>query len=125
MATVFAATESSVLLDGTPIEGVQSVEYRMRQERHPVYQLNSTERVGVVAGASSVEGRIRVASRSSELESASAKPRFDLLVTFGKGPDAPQVAFNDCVLTEKTFELSVSGRGEAVYVFSAVRMSES
>jgi hypothetical protein len=125
MATVFAATESSVLLDGTPIEGVQSVEYRMRQERHPVYQLNSTERVGVVAGASSVEGRIRVASRSSELESAAMKARFDLLVTFGKGPDAPQVAFNDCVLTDKTFELSVSGRGEAVYAFSAVRMSES
>jgi len=66
MPTIFAASESTVLVDGEPVEGVQGIDYRTRHDRTNIYALGSTERVGVVSGAYEVQGRLRVASASSQ-----------------------------------------------------------
>lgn len=121
-ATIFAANESSVQVNGTPLEGVRSVEYHYQQVRSNVYALGSAERVGIVSGAQSVEGRIRVASTASALDQVPPDASFDVLMTLRHGDTSVEVAFDECFLTEKTFDMSVGGHGEAVYTFTAVRV---
>jgi hypothetical protein len=121
-ATIFAANESSVQVNGTPLEGVRSIDYRARQARTNVYALGSAERVGMVSGAQFVEGTIRVASTAPALDKLKPDERFDLLVGLRQGEATTEVAFDECVLTEKAFEMGASGHGEAVYSFIAVRV---
>jgi hypothetical protein len=121
-ATIFAANESSVQINGTPLEGVRSVEYHFQQARSNVYALGSAERVGIISGAQSVEGRIRVASTAGALDQIPANASFDVLLMLRHGETSVEVAFDECVLTDKTFDLSVGGHGEAVYTFTAVRV---
>ena len=71
MATLFAASESSIMVDGEAIDGVRAIEYRFQQQRSNVYALGSTERVGMVSGGQTVEGRLRVASTSGKLNGLS------------------------------------------------------
>ena len=68
MPTVYAANESSVLVNGTAVEGVRSVEHRSTTVRQDLYALGSSERIGVVTGPRNVEGRIRVASSAPDLD---------------------------------------------------------
>ncbi len=119
---IFAASESTVLVDGDPVEGVQGIDYRMRRNRSNVYALGSTERVDVVSGAYDVEGRLRVASTSAKLDALTGEQMFQIVATLKHGATEATVTFDDCFLTEKSFELSVNGQGEAVYAFSAARV---
>ena len=76
MATLFAASESSVMVDGEAIDGVRAIEYRFQQQRSNVYALGSTERVGMVSGGQTVEGRLRVASTMPSSTASSARSRW-------------------------------------------------
>ncbi|CRZ14817.1 hypothetical protein [Mycolicibacterium neworleansense] len=122
MPTIYAASESTVLVDGDPIEGVQGIDYRTRHERTNIYALGSTERVGVVSGAYEVQGRIRVTSASAKLDALGSEQLFQIIANLRHGDTEATVTFDDCCLTEKTFDLSVNGQGSAVYAFSAARM---
>lgn len=122
MPTIFAASESAVLVDGNPVDGVQGIDYRMRRNRTNVYALGSTERVGVVSGNYDVEGRLRVASASPALDALGGSQIFQIIAKLKTGKDEVTVTFDDCYLTEKTFDLSVGGHGEAVYAFTAARV---
>jgi hypothetical protein len=122
MPTIFAASESTVLVDGEPVEGVQGIDYRTRSDRTNVYALGSTERVGVVSGAYEVQGRIRVVSASATLDGLAGDQLFQIIANLRHGETEATVTFDDCCLTEKTFDLSVNGQGAAVYAFSAARM---
>ncbi|CDP82982.1 MULTISPECIES: hypothetical protein [Mycolicibacterium] len=122
MPTIYAASESTVLVDGEPIEGVQGIDYRTRHERTNIYALGSTERVGVVSGAYEVQGRIRVTSASAKLDALGGEQMFQIIANLRHGDTEATVTFDDCCLTEKTFDLSVNGQGAAVYAFSAARM---
>ncbi len=122
MPTIFAASESTVLIDGNPVEGVQSIDYRMRRNRSNVYALGSTERVGIVSGGYDVEGRLRVASSSPPLDGLAGEQLFQIVAQLKHGDQQSTVTFDDCYLTEKTFALTVNGHGEAVYSFSAARV---
>lgn len=124
MATVFAGNQSSVKVNEETIEGVRSIEYRRASVRQDLYALGSAERIGVVSGQSSVEGRLRVASASSKLDRLGADEVFQLVASLGGSADPVTVSFDDCLLTEKTFSLSAGAHGEAVYAFTAVRVRE-
>ena len=65
MPTIFAANESSVLLNGELVEGVNAIDYRHQQDRQNIYALGSAERVGMTSGPQSVEGRLSVVSTSA------------------------------------------------------------
>jgi hypothetical protein len=122
MPTVFAANESAVLVDGEPIEGVRAVEYRTNTERSDLYALGSTERVAVITGRHSVEGRIRVASSSPKLDSLSGDVFFQIAAPLRQGDTEVTVSFDECLLTEKTFSMSAGSHGETVYWFTATRV---
>lgn len=124
MPTVFTANESSVLVDGNPVEGVQSIDYRMRRSRANVYGLGSGERIAVASGPHDVEGRVRVASAAQAFDGLTADQTFQVIANLRRGETALTVTFDECLVTEKTFELAAGGHGEAVYSFSAARVRE-
>jgi hypothetical protein len=121
-ATIFAANESNVQVNGQPIEGVRAVEYQYRLARSSVYALGSAERVGIVSGARYVEGRIRVASTAPVLDQLEPEATFAVLMTLRQGETSVEVAFDDCLLTERSFDINVGAHGEAVYAFTASRV---
>jgi hypothetical protein len=124
MPTIFAASETSVQVNGTSVEGVKAVEYRSQQTRTNVYALGSVERIGMVSGPAFAEGRIRFVSTDPTLNALTTETKFDLLVIFKRGTLSMEVAFDECFLTEKQFEMTVGGTGEAVYSFTAARIRQ-
>lgn len=124
MPTIFAANESSVMLNGEPVEGVRSIEYRYQQSRQNIYALGSAELVGVAAGPQAVEGRLRVVSTNVVLNGLAADAAFQITATLKQGGTKMTVTFDDCYLTQKDFAMAANGHGEAVYSFSATRVRE-
>jgi hypothetical protein len=124
MPVLFAASESTVLIDGEAIEGVRSLEYRAHQQRTNVYALGSAERTGVISGPRSVEGVLRVASTNVRLNGLTDDTMFQITAQLRHGGTQMTVTFDECLLTDKNFELAVGGHGEAVYGFSATRVRE-
>jgi hypothetical protein len=124
MATIVAAAESQVQVGKDPVEGVQSIEYRTVRSRSNVYGIGSTERLDVVAGPSSVEVCLTVASTSPRLNAIGPDERFDLTAALSHGGSTIEVGFHECVLEEKNFAISVGGVGVTVYRFTAARVDE-
>ena len=124
MPMIFAASESSVLVDGEPVEGVRSIEYRFSQTRTNIYALGSAERIAMVSGPQTVEGTLRVASTSAGLNGKTGDAFFQITANLKHGETSMTVSFDECVLLGKSFELGVGGSGEAVYTFSAARVRE-
>jgi len=123
MPTVFAANESSVMVNGQPVEGVRAIEYRRLQSRQNVYALGSAERIGMVSGPMSVEGRLTVASTSAGLDGV-ADVQFQVTAQLKQGGTSMTVTFDECFMLEKNFQMGTGGHGEAVYSFSAARVRE-
>lgn len=123
MAIIVAAGESSIQVDGKPVEGVRAFDYRTVRQRQAIYGLGSSERIGLVDGPSSAEGRISVASSSPALDAA-GPAMFQVIATLRHGEAAITVTFDECHMVEKTFDLAVGGYGEATYRFSAIRVRE-
>jgi len=124
VATIFAASESSVQIDGEAVDGVRSIEYRHQQVRTNVFALGSAERVGLTSGPQTVEGRMRVASTSTKLNALTGETMFQITAQLRHGATLMTVTFDECVLLEKSFDMSVGGHGEALYSFSATRVRE-
>jgi hypothetical protein len=124
MPTIFAANESTVLLDGEAIEGVRSIDYRFQQVRENLYALGSAERIGGISGPQLVEGRLRVASTNPKLNGIAGDKQFQITARLMHGETKMSVTFDECYLQEKSFALGVGGHGEAIYSFSATRVRE-
>jgi hypothetical protein len=124
MPTIFAANESSVMVDGEAVEGVRAIDYRRRQVRTSVYALASAERVGMISGPSIVEGQLRVASTSPQLDRLDSARAFQISARLRHGEAQMSVTFDECYLMEKAFDLSVGEHGESVYAFTATRVRE-
>ena len=123
MATIFAANESTVQIDGEAVEGVRSIDYRQLSIRQNVYALGSAERIGMVSGPRSVEGVLRVTSTSAKLNGM-GDTMFQLTAQLRHGDTTMVVTFDECFLQSKSFELGVGGHGEAAYGFTAARVRE-
>ena len=124
MPVIYAANESSVLVDGQAVEGVQAVEYRRLAQRSNVYAVGSAERIDVSSGPISVDGRIRVASASPALDAKLGDDFVQITAVLRHGGTEVTLSFQDCLLTEKSFALGVGGHGEATYAFTATRVSQ-
>lgn len=125
MPTIFAANESSVMVNGEPVEGVRSIDYRQRRARAGVYALGTGERIGVVSGPQSVEGRLRVATTSPGLDALDPEVAFDITAQLRHGEQSMTVTFQECFLLEKGFEMGVGAHGETEYAFTATRVNET
>jgi hypothetical protein len=123
-ATIFAANESTVLLNGQPVEGVQGIDFRFNQVRNNVYALGSAERVAMVSGPQLVEARLHVVSTSAALNALTGEEPFQVTAMLKRGGTQMTVTFDECHLTGKSFGLKTGGTGEAVYEFTAARVRE-
>lgn len=123
-ATIFAANESSVLLNGQPVDGVQGIDFRFNQVRTNVYALGSAERAAMVSGPQLVEGRLHVVSTSAAMNALTGEAPFQITAMLKRGAAQMTVTFDECHLTGKTFTLKTGGAGEAVYEFTAARVRE-
>lgn len=123
MATIFAANESTVQIDGEPVDGVRSIDYRFGQIRQNVYALGSAERVAMISGAQSVEAVLRVASTSKKLNEI-GDTQFQLIAQLKHGETKMTVTFDECYLQSKSFQMGVGEHGEATYGFVAARVRE-
>jgi hypothetical protein len=122
--TIYAANESAVLVDGEPVVGVRALEYCRHQVRRDVFAVGGAERIGVVSGPHTVNGKIRVASASSVLDAKTDDTFFAISAQLRHGDAAVSVSFDECLLTTKSFEMSSGGHGETVYAFTATRVRE-
>jgi len=122
MPTVYAANESAVMVNGTAIEGVRSVEYRTTTARNDLYAIGSSERIGVVTGPRAVEGRLRVASSAPPLNELVGDDFFQIAAPLRHGDTEVTVSFDECLLTETSFSMDAGGHGETVYSFTATRV---
>jgi hypothetical protein len=124
MPTIFAANESQVLVDGTQIEGVRSIEYRTVQSRESIFGLGGAERIGMVSGPQLLEGRIHVASTAAVLDALTVDQSFQVSAVLVHGETRKTVTFDECFLQEKSFDMSVGSHGESLYSFTATRARE-
>lgn len=123
MATIFAANESTVQIDGEAVDGVRSIDYRFVQVRQNVYALGSAERVAMISGAQSVEAVLRIASTSKKLNEI-GDTQFQLIAQLRHGEAKMTVTFDECYLQSKSFQIGVGEHGEATYGFTAARVRE-
>jgi hypothetical protein len=124
MPTIYAANESSVLLDGKPIEGVRGIEYVRQQDFESVYAMGSPERIGVAAGRSLVSGKLRVASTAPALDKLESTKQFQLSAQLVHGKAKLTVTFDECQMDGRSLQLDVAGTAESVYTFTATRVRE-
>ena len=129
MPTVFSANKSSLLVDGEPIEGVQSLAFRVVTEREDIRAIGSDERVDVSFGLRIVSGELVIRSTASVLDDKLAeRASFSMVAALkkGAGTDDPQrsYAFDDCYVETKHLAMGASGTAETTYVFTATRLRE-
>jgi hypothetical protein len=124
MATIFAANESLVMVEGEAIEGVHSIEYRQHQLRENIYALGRAERIGMVSGQMTVEGRLIVASTNPKLDGLKGDTPFQIIAQLKHGETSMTVTFDECFMLEKSFNMGVGGHGESTYDFTATRVKE-
>ncbi len=60
MPTVFSANSSSILVNGDPVEGLQSLAFRVVTEREDIRAVGSDERIDVSFGLRTVLGELVV-----------------------------------------------------------------
>ena len=129
MPTVFSANRSNILVDGEPVEGLQSLTFRVVTEREDVRAVGSDERVDVSFGLRVVQGEIIVRSTVQLLDDQLAKrSKFQIIANLKKdeGADSPKktYSFDDCYIEGKTFGLDTGATAVTTYAFSSTRVRE-
>jgi hypothetical protein len=129
MPTVFSANSSSILIDGKPIEGLQSLAFRVVTEREDIRAIGSDERIDVSFGLRTVVGELIIRSSSAELNKLlDDRTAFQLVASLSKAKGiqvadkAVTYAFDQCFLESKSFEMGAGGTAATTYGFSATRV---
>ncbi len=129
MPTVFSANHSAVLLDGDPVEGLQSIAFRVVTEREDVRAVGSGERIDVSFGLRTVQGEMVIRSDSATLDDKLDKQaKFQLVANLnqGEGDDVAKrtYSFDDCYAENKSLEMGAGGSAATTYLFTATRVRE-
>ena len=122
---IFTANSSSVMVDGTAVTGVHSIDYRVVRQQGDIYALGSDERLTAYYGATRVQGRIQVASADPSLDLlAGSGAMFQIVSSLAHGQALRSVSFDDCFMVKKEFSIDTGGHGETIYTFTATRVRE-
>jgi len=125
LPNLYDANRSRVLVNGEPIPGVRTIEFRQERAQGQVYALGQAERVGVYHGQLQVLGRIEVASAFPGLDKfAETIESFELLVMMGGAAGGRKVAFNECFIHDKSLSMGTGEHAQTIYHFTATRMRE-
>lgn len=129
MATVFAASRSTVLVDGEQIEGLQSLTFRVTTEQEDVRGVGTSERVAVIFGLRSVQGELAIRSANLKLDTLlQQQAGFQLVANLRQtdAQDSPKrtLSFDDCYVVDKSFSVGPGGSVLTSYGFTATRLRE-
>ncbi|MCY1021004.1 hypothetical protein [Pyxidicoccus sp. MSG2] len=128
MPTVFSANRSSVLVDGNPVEGLQSLVFRIVTEREDIRAIGSNERVDVIFGLRTVQGELVIRSASFALDTLlQDRAKFQLVASMKRTEgtdDTRTVSFDDCFVEGKAFQIDAHGSAATTYAFTATRVRE-
>ena len=129
MPTILAANRSSVLLDSEPIEGLQSLTYKVKKNREDVAAIGTDERIDVSFGLKIVEGTLKVKSTNPVLnkhlaDNTTFQVVANLKKELGVTKATQTVAFDDCFLDDKDFGIDTNGVAVTTYYFTAKRVRE-
>lgn len=124
MATIFAANRSNIQVDGEPVEGLQSIVYRVTTEREDIRAVGSSERIEVSFGLRTVQGELVVKSANYVLDKhLTDQTMTQLVVNLKKdqAADAPKrtLGFDNCYIEGKSFSMGAGGSGLTSYSFTA------
>jgi hypothetical protein len=126
MPVIYAAHSSSVMVDGQPVDGVQSIDYRVVRQQGHVFALGSSERLTTYYGETRVDGRITVASTNAALDGLiTSGAAFQVVGNLAHAGASRTVAFDECQMSRKEFNLNSGSHGESVYIFTATRVRET
>lgn len=126
---IYTANSSNVLLDGEPIEGLQSITYKVSRNRQDVAAVGTDERIDVLFGLKIVSGKIEVKSTNPILDGhLEANTAFQIVANLKKelGLTAAErtVTFDECFLDDKDFGIDTNGVAVTTYLFTATRVRE-
>ena len=125
MAQIYNAFASEVKVNDETVEGLQTIEYRQVKNRRDVGAVGTDERIAVYFGTKIVNGKMRVASANTTLDTLlDGNTEFSISATLRHGETTRQVSFDNCYLDDKSFELAAQGHGETIYSFTATRVRE-
>lgn len=129
MPSVFSANRSNILIDGEPVEGLQSLVFRIVTEREDIRAVGSDERVDVIFGLRTVHGELAFQSIHAPLDThLGARTKFQLVANLKRdeSEDAPRrtLSFDDCFVESKSFAMGAGGSAATTYVFTATRVRE-
>ncbi len=129
MPNVFSANRSSVMIDGEPVEGLQTLAFRVVTEREDIRAVGSDERVDVSFGLRTVQGELVIRSSNVVLDThLTQRTRFQLVSNLKKeqGDEGPRrtLSFDDCFVEGKSFEMGAGGSAVTTYGFTATRVRE-
>lgn len=129
MTMVFAANRSKVQVDGEPVDGLQSLAFRVLTAKQDIPAIGQSERIEVIFGLRTVQGELSVRSVSAKLDGHLAgQIKFQIVAELKKdeGDKAPKrtLSFDDCYVEGKTFSLDASGTALTTYSFNATRVRE-
>lgn len=129
MPTVFSANNSSVLLDGDPVAGLQSLAFRVITEREDIRAVGTGERIDVSFGLRTVQGEMVIRSDNAGLDDKLDKQeKFQLVANLkkGEGEDAAKrtYSFDDCYVENKSLAMEAGATASTTYLFTATRVRE-
>jgi hypothetical protein len=123
-----SAAKSKVTIDGEVVDGVQSIDFKVRRRQADVESIGWDERIGVESGQIVVTGTLRVSSMHKSLDELLYMPvplSFNMVAELRKGDDLiKKITFDECYLDDKSFEMTANGVGVSVYNFTATRVRE-
>jgi hypothetical protein len=123
-----SAAKSKVTIDGEVVDGVQSIDFKVRRRQADVESIGWDERIGVESGQIVVTGTLRVSSMHKTLDDLLYMPvplSFNMVAELKKGDDLiKKITFDECYLDDKSFEMTANGVGLTVYNFTATRVRE-
>jgi hypothetical protein len=129
MPTILTATRSNVLLDGEPIEGLQSITYQVVKHQEDIPAIGTDERIDVSFGLKVVKGTLKVKSTNATLNThMDANTSFQIVASLKKElgitQATQQVTFDGCYIEDKELGLDANGVAITTYTFTATRVRE-
>lgn len=123
-----SAAKSKVTIDGDEVNGIQSIDFKVRRRQADVESVGWGERIGVESGQVIVTGTLRVSSMFKKLDDLlymAVPDSFNMVAELKKGEDlVKKITFDECYLDDKSFEMTANGLGLTVYNYTATRVRE-
>ena len=123
-----SAAKSKVTIDGDEVNGIQSIDFKVKRRQADVESVGWGERIGVESGQVIVTGTLRVSSMFKKLDELlymAVPDSFNMVAELKKGEDlVKKITFDECYLDDKSFEMTANGVGLTVYNFTATRVRE-